>query len=73
MSRKAKRPLPPEVAAYFAAISRQGGRARTEKLSPERRREIGRMGAAARAAKYQTGELKYKVKPQPKAKAEASQ
>jgi len=45
-----KRKVPPAISAYMAQISGKGkgGRARAEKLSPERLSEIAKKAAAAR-------------------------
>jgi hypothetical protein len=51
-----KHKLPPETLAYFAKMGslggRLGGKARADKLSPERRREIARKAVEARWAKH---------------------
>ena len=39
------------LAAYKVAFAWRGGKARMERLTPERRREIARMGAVAKNAK----------------------
>ena len=50
-----KQPLPEDIRAYFAKMGAKGGRmgakARMEKVSPERRREIARAAIAARWAR----------------------
>jgi hypothetical protein len=47
-----KRKLPPEIHAYFVMIGKRGGmkggKARAEKLSPERRKEIAQKAIATR-------------------------
>ncbi len=53
--RMRKQKLPPDIRAFFAKMGAQGGkiggRARAERLTPERRREIARGAIAARWAK----------------------
>jgi hypothetical protein len=53
-----KQKLTPDIQAYFERMGRigglKGGLARSQKLSPERRREIAQKAVAARWAKQQT-------------------
>ena len=48
--------LPPDILAYFAKMGSEGGkiggRARAEKLTPERRKEIAQKAIAARWEKH---------------------
>lgn len=43
--------LPNEVSSYLASLGRKGARARAEKLSAKKRREISRKAAHARWSK----------------------
>jgi hypothetical protein len=45
--------LPPEVADFFRKTGAQGGRARAESMTPERRVQIAKKAAAARWKKKQ--------------------
>jgi hypothetical protein len=43
--------MTPELSHYFSSLGKKGGKARMEKLTPERRREIAMLGVEARKEK----------------------
>jgi hypothetical protein len=43
--------MTPELSHYFSSLGKKGGKARMEKLTPERRREIAMLGVEARKKK----------------------
>ena len=48
--------MDPAVKAYFAKISKMGGKARAEKLTPAERKKSAKVAAAARWAKSKKAE-----------------
>jgi hypothetical protein len=47
-----------DLAAFFGAAGRKGGKRRAERLTPERRQEIARQGAEKRWAEKRQGEAR---------------